>query len=206
MALINKLNVPQKIGGQAIIGASRTVASIVVEAEAGLESPVMRHHKQQLQTWLKWHTKPSNHRFWKLLSALDLANTRFISPLQKLAIKFRSLGDLGTLEKFDAYIQPPWLANATCIIPPRVEATASAKNLSGPAIFTDISAGNNLVGIGIHSPNIAHLLVPSTTVATTHILNVFADELVAINVAMAQLTHLSSLDGLQKHQNVIPAP
>lgn len=36
MSLINKLNIPQKIDGQAIIGAFYTVASLVVESEAGL--------------------------------------------------------------------------------------------------------------------------------------------------------------------------
>lgn len=35
--LIHQLNVPQKIAGQAIIGAFHTVASVIVESEAGLE-------------------------------------------------------------------------------------------------------------------------------------------------------------------------
>ena len=61
MALVNKLNIPQKIGGQAVIGAFRTVAAIVRESKAGLESPTMRHHKQQLQLWLKWNTKLGSH-------------------------------------------------------------------------------------------------------------------------------------------------
>ena len=44
MALVNKLNIPQKIGGQAVIGAFCTVAAIIGESEAGLELPIMRHH------------------------------------------------------------------------------------------------------------------------------------------------------------------
>ena len=64
-SLINKLNLPQKIGVQAIKGAFRTVASTVAESEAGLETPTVRHHKQQLRSWLRSHTKPLNHRFWK---------------------------------------------------------------------------------------------------------------------------------------------
>lgn len=51
-SLINKLNVPQKIGGQAILGAFRTVASSIVESEAGLEPPIIRHHKQRLHSWI----------------------------------------------------------------------------------------------------------------------------------------------------------
>ena len=53
MALVNKLNIPQKIREQAIIGAFRTVAAIVGESEAELELLTIRHHKQQLQAWLK---------------------------------------------------------------------------------------------------------------------------------------------------------
>ncbi len=106
-AIINKLNLPQRVGGQAIIGAFSTVAMIVAESETGLESSIIRHHNQELQTWLKWHTKSASHRFWKVVSALDLESTRLVSPPQKLATKFRFLGDLSTLERFDAYIQPP---------------------------------------------------------------------------------------------------
>lgn len=71
-SLNNKLNIPQKIGGQAIIGAFCTVASTIAELEAGLEHPTVRHHKQQLRSWVKWHTKPLNHRFWKCCQPLTL--------------------------------------------------------------------------------------------------------------------------------------
>lgn len=158
---------------------------MVVEAKAGLESPTICHHKQQLQAWLKWHTKPVTLCFWKVISALDMESTRLVSPLQKLAIKFRQLGDSSILKRFDAYIQPPWVSNPTCIILPQDQAIRSAKPLSSPAIFTDISARNSLVGIGIHSPNIAHFPVSSTTVASTHMLNVFIGELLAIDVVLA---------------------
>ena len=84
-------------------------------------------------------------------SALDLASICFISPLHNLAIKFRPLEDLSILEKFEPYIQPPWLANISCNIPPRAEAILSAKDPTGSAIFTDSSARNGHVGIGIYS-------------------------------------------------------
>ncbi len=53
MALVNKLNIPQKIGRQAVIEAFRKVAAIVGDSEAELELPTMCHHKQHLQAWLK---------------------------------------------------------------------------------------------------------------------------------------------------------
>lgn len=66
------------------------------------------------------------------------------------------------------------------------------KNTSSHAIFIDSSARNGLIGVGIHSPNIAQFPISSTTVATTDILNVFAGELLAIDIALAQLFHLSA--------------
>lgn len=49
IALVDKLNMPQKIGGQAVIGVFCTVASIIGESKARLELPTMRHYKEQLQ-------------------------------------------------------------------------------------------------------------------------------------------------------------
>ena len=175
-----------------------------MESEAGLEPPTIRHHKQQLRSWLKWHTKPSNHRFWKALSAIDLASTRLVSPLQRLALKFRPLGKLSNLEKFESFIQPPWLATMPCIIPPREKPISSAQNLSGPAIFTDSSARNGVVGIGIHSPNVSHFPISSATIASTNTLNVFSGELLAIDVALTQFTHFSNTNppGIQKSMTI----
>lgn len=45
VSLINKLNIPQKIDAQAIIGAFRTVAGSIAESEAGLISQTTSHHK-----------------------------------------------------------------------------------------------------------------------------------------------------------------
>ncbi len=117
-----------------------------------------------------------------------------ISPLQKLASKFRPLEDLSSLEKFDTYTQAPWLASATCVTPSRAEAILAAENLSGPAIFTYSSAQNGLVGIGIRSPNISYFPVPSTTVRTTHALNVFTGDLLAIDVGLVQLIHFAKIE------------
>ena len=136
---IYQLNVPQKIVGQAIIEAFHTVASVIVELEAGLELPLIRHHKQQLQSWFRWHTKSLKHRFWKILSALNLASSQVIAPPQKLAIKFQPLEDLSILEKFESYIQPPWLPNISCNIPLQPKAILVAQNVMGPVIFTDSS-------------------------------------------------------------------
>ncbi len=123
-------------------------------------------------------------------------------PLQKLAQKFQPLGDLSTLEKFEPYIQPPWLANISCSILPRPEAVLAAQNLIDPAIFTDSSARNGLVGIGIYSPNMRIIPISSTTVATTDTLNAFTGELLAIDVALAQLLFLARQTQARIHEDV----
>lgn len=80
-----------------------------------------------------------------------------------------------------------------CTIPPRDKAISAAQNLSGPAIFTDSSVQNGVVGIGIHSPNISHFPISSATIAPINMLNV-------IDVALTQLIHPSNTDppGIQK--------
>lgn len=105
---LNILNTVQQIGAQAIIGGFRTVACCVAESEAGIKPVSLRHYHQQRNTWIKWHTKPVNHRFWKVKTALSLDNKRWISvsPLQKIAQKFEQL-DVSCIEKIEAYARNP---------------------------------------------------------------------------------------------------
>lgn len=126
-----------------------------------------------------------------MLAALDLASTRLVSPLQKLAIKFRPISDLSNLERFESFIKPPWLAIILYTILPRKKAISSAQQLSGPQILTDSSVRNGHIGISIHSPNIANFPVSLTKNVTSNTLNVFSGELLAIDVALAQIIHLS---------------
>lgn len=76
-----------------------------------------------------------------------------------------------------------------CTILSRDKAVSFAQNLVKSAIFTGSSARNEVIGIGIHSPNILNFPISSATIATTTTLNVFSGELLAIDVALAQLTH-----------------
>ncbi len=119
-----------------------------------------------------------------------------------MAQKFQPLGELSTLEKFEPYIQPPWLANISCSILPRSKAVLTAQNLMGPAIFTDSSARNGLVGIEIYSPNMRSISISSTTMATTDTLNAFTGELLAIDMALAQLLFLARQIQARIHEDV----
>ena len=79
------LNQVQRIGSQAITGAFRTVALVRAEMEAGIESLEARLQKQGNKFWIKCHSLPSKHPFWKVRNGIDVANKRFSSPLQLIA-------------------------------------------------------------------------------------------------------------------------
>lgn len=53
------------MGAQAIVGALQTVSLLVAESEAAIVSLERRLLTTQLTTWIKWHAKPSSHRFGK---------------------------------------------------------------------------------------------------------------------------------------------
>jgi hypothetical protein len=99
------LNQAQRIGVQAIIGAFRTVALERAEMEAGIR-PTNKHFKaQRSKFWIKSHTLPENHLFWKLHSMLNVRTKRYISPLQRIVLEMRAL-DLSGMEKVQAFCLP----------------------------------------------------------------------------------------------------
>lgn len=64
----------QRMRAQAIVGAFRTVSLLVAESEAAIIPLELRFLTTQLTTWIKWHAKPSSHRFWKIKRTIDLSN------------------------------------------------------------------------------------------------------------------------------------
>lgn len=122
----------------------------MAESEASLIPFHLRLLRQQLWTWIKWHTKPACHWFWKIKKTLCLANKRWISPLQRIADKFCSL-DLASMEKIEAFIKAPWVPSAPVVISNREDAIkrATTFNPSMPVVYTDGSARNDLLGLGI---------------------------------------------------------
>ena len=75
---------------------------------------------------------------------------RWISPLQKIAEKFKAL-DLTGLEKIEAFVKAPWVPPVPVHIFDKEEAIQGARNLDPwkPVVFTDGSARNNAIGIGV---------------------------------------------------------
>ncbi len=142
----------QRIGIQAIIGAFSTVALSIGEAEASLSPTCVRLERVVRNTWIKWHSKPAQHRFWKIKRSINLSNSTWVSPLQKIAEKYQELGmDLSRLEKIEAYTEPPRSRPLDILIPDRAYAKALMGQLGyQPIGFTDSSCKNHQVSIGIH--------------------------------------------------------
>ena len=192
---ISKLDAIQKIAAQAIIGGFRTVAFHTAESEASLQSVQERFHRHELRTWIKLHSKPPHHRFWRIKKALNLDNKTWISPLQKIALKFQKL-DLSNLEQIYPYTKAPWIPSVKVVIPTsRAEAIQAAQGFKGPAGYTDASGRNNLIGIGVHWHQI-NVPPVSLTISSTQRLNVHSGKLAAIDAGVSQLLQLANIHAL----------
>lgn len=178
----------ERMGAQAIVGAFRTVSLLVAESEAAIIPLERRFLTTQLTTWIKWHAKPSSHRFWKIKRTIDLSNKRWVSPLQKMAEKFNAL-DLVKLEKIEAFVKAPWVPPVRVSIFDRKEAIQKAKGFSPrePVLFTDGYVRNNAVGIGVKWMGSLCWLDVSKTVSTSQQLDPYAAELVALDSAVSYL-------------------
>lgn len=126
---------------------------------------------------------------------LNLENKTWISPLQKIALKFQKL-DLSNLEQIFSYTKAPWIPPVKVIIPTSgAEAIQAAQGFKGAAGYTDASGRNNVIGIGVHWQQ---MNVPpvSLTISSADRLNVYAGDLAAIDACVSQLIQLANLHAL----------
>lgn len=162
----------------------------VAESEASLIPFETRLLKHQLSAWIKWHSKPDHHRFWIIKRTICLTNKRYISPLQRIAENFKDL-DLASLEKIEAFSKAPWVPAATVIMCSRETAIKKGTNIDHltPVAFTDGSARNNLLAIGVHWIGALQWPAVSRTISSPKILDPHAAELAAIDCAVSQLLY-----------------
>lgn len=195
---LEKLGKVQRIGAQAITGAFNTVSLLIAESEASLLPCLARLRHQELTTWIKWHTKPLTHRFWKVKRSINLSNKTWVSLLQKIATRFKSL-DLTHLEIIEAFAKPPGVPSVTVTIPEKAVAIKSASLHPNSLLtgFTDGSSRNYLVGIGVYwQGSVYQWPTISRTISAPYQINTFAGELAAIEAATSFL--LSQLQGGRK--------
>jgi ribonuclease HI len=180
----------QRIAAQAIVGTFRTVALGIAQAEAGIEPLWRRWQQQAHRTWIRWHTLPRKHPFWKCKRRIDMQNTRFMSPLQMHAQHYRST-DVSRVETIEAYGIAPWAEKVPVHITEDHEqaieqAQSAMLDARVEAFFTDGSARNNRVGIGVaHRTFTFH-----QTIGSEDDLNVYFAELFAIYQAVINIHRL----------------
>ncbi|KAF9729205.1 hypothetical protein PMIN01_12895 [Paraphaeosphaeria minitans] len=138
-----------RIGTQAIIGAFRTVALIRAEMEAGIEQLTARMHRQEYKFWVKCHTLPVNHPWWKIRRGIDTKNKRFPSPLQRIAMQLDSV-DLTEMERIDPFCIPPWQQGIEAQILEGEEAQKWAEDSDELKVFVDASYRGHNAGVGVY--------------------------------------------------------
>lgn len=150
-SMTRMLNQAQRIGAQAIIGAFRTVSLERAEMEASISPIAQRFKEQQDKFWVKSHTLPEKHPFWKIHSLIDTGCKRFESPLQRIAAGMETC-DLSDMEKIEAFCRPPWQKSVPISIPNKEEAKKWAETSPELKIFVDASYRKGKVGIGMFHP------------------------------------------------------
>jgi hypothetical protein len=139
----------QRIGAQAIIGAFRTVSGERAEAEAGIVPKETRWELQQGKYWSKCHTQPKKHPFWKLRRRIDTKNTRFQSPLQRIAAKFGT-EDTAESETIQPYCITPWEHRLKATISEKDEAEEWARTTTEGVVYVDASFRLSNIGVGLY--------------------------------------------------------
>ncbi|KYK54122.1 hypothetical protein DCS_06079 [Drechmeria coniospora] len=94
----------QRIGAQAVTRGFRTVATVVAEAEAGVQSFRERHVEAAAKFWIRMRTLPETHPLTSLRPKL---NRRYASLMQKLALAMGSR-DTKRLEVIREFALAPW--------------------------------------------------------------------------------------------------
>lgn len=143
------LNQAQRIGAQAIVGAFRTVSLERAEMEAGILPIRQRLEDQHNKYWIKSHTLPAKHPFWRIRKAVDVKNKRLVSPLQRVAQRLVKL-DLSEMETIEPFCIPPWQNKIAVSIPKRNEAKKWAEESREVKMFVDASYRQGNAGVGLY--------------------------------------------------------
>ena len=143
----------QKIGSRAIVGAYKTAARPILEAEAGLLPTILRLERRVLQYVINLHTLPKEHPWWMLTKWFRKQITRFKSPLVQHLQRFRDIvGNIDQpIETIQAFAQHP-STDRKClrfaIHKNRQVAKAKAKRVA-LAMYINKSRQNKVVKIAI---------------------------------------------------------
>jgi hypothetical protein len=189
MAMLNRA---QRVSAQAIIGAFKTVAVAIAEAEAFIRPVHQRLGERATKLWIGIHTLPDTHPLKRLRTSVF---QRFTSPLQKIRLAHQPTEEIETIQ---AFAVPPWEKRIDIIVKlDHREAAQTARDAQGIVVATSSSEKNGIVGIGgaIHdtttgTPDIAPTATYTATLGPRDRLNPYFAELIAISTALRNLATL----------------
>jgi ribonuclease HI len=172
----------QRVAAQAIIGGFRTMGLNAAVMEAGIVTTRQRLHEQILRFWIGIHKLDESHIHHKL--AKYKGKKRFISPLRKAAILFKSIKARQT-DKIPTVGCEPWVPKPRVYILDKEQAKqATATEYATVDVYTDGSVRNGRAGIGIWSSSPTSTRGESKLVGREEDTNVHHTELVAIWTAI----------------------
>ncbi|KAJ6439086.1 reverse transcriptase [Purpureocillium lavendulum] len=185
------LNKAQRIGAQAIIGAFRTVATAVAEAEASIQTIEERHRQAATRLCVNLRTLPQTH---PLAALRNKASRRYLSPMQGIA-SMVARASTERMEIIHEYALRPWTKRIPVLGEDQLKAepVQAPNDIHGIIIATASSQKNGRVGMGFVRCDIANgtasdvLVTTSLAVGPRSEQNPYTAELAAIEKALRSI-------------------
>jgi hypothetical protein len=127
------------------LGAFRSVATAVAEAEAGIAPVLERHAKTAAKNWVNLRTLSREHPLARLNMRIC---RRFTSPMQKMAELYKEVAGQ-RLEVIQEFAMEPWERRIPVLCyADRDKATQLARKARGVVVSTSSSERGGIVGMG----------------------------------------------------------
>jgi hypothetical protein len=146
---IDTLNVAQRIGAQAIVGAFRTVSLARAEAEASVIPLEERLQKHQNMFWIKANTLPHKNPLAKIVNRTRPWTKRFPSPLGGMAERMIE-SPAKHLPKSKPFCVAPWQRTLEARMHERDANNTWTPEPDALYIFTAASYKKGNIGLGIY--------------------------------------------------------
>jgi hypothetical protein len=146
---IDTLNVAQRIGAQAIVGAFRTVSLARAEAEASVVPLEERWQKHRNLFWIKANTLPGQNPLARIVSQTRPWIKRFPSPLMEMALNMAEI-HTRQLPVSDPFCIAPWRAMPKVSVHAREADNAWAPQEKTMYIYAAASYRKGNIGVGIY--------------------------------------------------------
>ena len=146
---VDALNVAQRIGAQAIVGAFRTVSLARAEAEASVTPLEERLQRHRNMFWIKANTLAHKNPLARIVGRTRPWIKRFSSPLCEMAKRMVEF-PAKQLPKSDPFCVAPWQKTLEVSIHPSDTDNAWTPKVNALYVFAAASYRKGNIGLGIH--------------------------------------------------------